>query len=214
MEAGGLFSKRDSADRYAAPFDSARVNAGRWIYIKRPWMRVGGGGAAGRRRSSAPRRRPAGVGRSGITGLVLGCGLVQKNECGMHNPLEPRARVRDGRSRVVSGGGGSAWRGLAGASRPGFSRGLRHTNSSAKVRGEGAETYQGFVVAETAVQGGRRRGRAAAVGRNSRSGRRWAPPGSWVARIDEWWRCEAEREVRKGRGTLVARNCTGGTAYR
>ena len=35
MEAGGLFSKRDSVDRYAAPFDSARVNAGRWIYIGR-----------------------------------------------------------------------------------------------------------------------------------------------------------------------------------
>ena len=47
---------------------------------------------------------------------------------------------------------------------------------------------------------------AAAMGRNSLSGRCWVPLGSWAARVDEWLRCEAEQGVREGRGPLVARN--------
>ena len=69
-------------------------------------------------------------------------------------------------------------------------QGLRATNSNAKRNGEGRGFSPGLLVAGDVAQGGRRRGRAAAVGRVLRSGRCWAPPSSWAARIVEWWRCE------------------------
>ena len=50
----------------------------------------------------------AGVGRSGATGARLGCCLVQKNERDTCDPLGPHARVGDGRSVELGGGGGSA----------------------------------------------------------------------------------------------------------
>jgi len=52
----------------------------------------------------------------------------------MGKPLEATSGHGDGWSVKLDGGSSSAWRGLAGASRPGFSRGLRHTKPSAKVR--------------------------------------------------------------------------------
>ena len=55
-----------------------------------------------------------GATQTGDSGLVLGCGLVQRDKSGVRNPLGSRAQVRDGRSRVNSGGGGSAWQSIAG----------------------------------------------------------------------------------------------------
>ena len=56
----------------------------------------------------------AGVGRSGVPGLVLGCGLVQKNECGMRNPLGSYAGSGEDLGRSRDGGGGCARRSIAG----------------------------------------------------------------------------------------------------
>ena len=61
-----------------------------------------------------PRRRLTGVGRSGVPGLVLGCGLVQKNECGMRNPLGSYAGSGKDLGRSRDGGGGCARRSIAG----------------------------------------------------------------------------------------------------
>ena len=58
----------------------------------------------------------AGVGRSGATGARLGCCLVQKNERDTCDPLGPRARVGDGQSVELGGGGGAA---AMGSSEPG-----------------------------------------------------------------------------------------------
>ena len=66
---------------------------------------------------------------------------------GMGKPLEATSGHGDGWSVELDGGGGSAWRGLAGAGRSGFSRGLRHTIMSAKVREK--------VLKLTGVRGGR-----------------------------------------------------------
>ena len=60
------------------------------------------------------RRSFAGAAQIGDSGSVLGCGLVQRDKSGVHNPLGSRARVRDGRSRVSGGGDGSAWQSIAG----------------------------------------------------------------------------------------------------
>jgi len=56
----------------------------------------------------------AGAAQIGDSGSVLGCGLVQRDKSGVRNPLGSRARVREGRSRVNGGGGGSAWQSIAG----------------------------------------------------------------------------------------------------
>ena len=48
----------------------------------------------------------------------------------------------------------------------------------------------------------------------AKKGRRGASPGVWAPRVDAWQCCEGDPGVRKGRGPLVTRNCTGGTAYR
>jgi hypothetical protein len=87
MKARVSFAKSTDADRYAGDLTRLRIADGRRISIKRPWMRVGEEAAAGRHRSSAPRRRPAGVGFPGVPGLILGCGLVQRNKGGVRNPL-------------------------------------------------------------------------------------------------------------------------------
>ena len=55
-----------------------------------------------------------GATQTGDSGSVLGCGLVQRDKSGVRNPLGSRAWVRDGRSRVNGGGGGSAWQSIAG----------------------------------------------------------------------------------------------------
>ena len=60
------------------------------------------------------RRSFAGAAQIGDSGSVLGCGLVQKGKSGVRNPLGSRARVRDGRSGVNGGGGGTAWQSIAG----------------------------------------------------------------------------------------------------
>ena len=60
------------------------------------------------------RRSFAGAAQISDLGSVLGCGLVQRDKNGVRNPLGSRARVRDGRSRVNGGGGGSAWQSIAG----------------------------------------------------------------------------------------------------
>ena len=60
------------------------------------------------------RRSFAGAAQIGDSGSVLGCGLVQKGKSGVRNPLGSRTRVRDGRSGVNGGGGGTAWQSIAG----------------------------------------------------------------------------------------------------
>ena len=72
------------------------------------WAR---GTAAGRRRSSAPRRRVAGVGFPGVPGLILGCGLVQRNEGGVRNPLGVKPGFGVVQSVELVGNGGSGRRG-------------------------------------------------------------------------------------------------------
>ena len=78
-----------------------------------------------------------GATQTGDSGLVLGCGLVQRDKSGVRNPLGSRARVRDGRSRVNGGGGGSAWQSITGDGVLEMPQRLRLTDSSAqKVQGE------------------------------------------------------------------------------
>ena len=75
------------------------------------------GAAAGLAGAELPRRSSAGVGRPGVTGAKLDCGLVQKNKRDTCDLLGPRARVGDGRSVEVGGVGGLAWRRIAGERR-------------------------------------------------------------------------------------------------
>ena len=90
----------------------------RWITI--PWPRAKRGSdliyAVHTRSNGSEQKggKVAGAAQIGDSGSVLGCGLVQRDKSGVRNPLGSRARVRDGRSRVNGGGGGSAWQSIAG----------------------------------------------------------------------------------------------------
>ena len=91
-------------------------------------------------------------------------------------------------------------------------QGLRATNSNAKRNGEGRGFSPGLLVAGDVAQGGRRRGRAAAVGRVLRSGRCWAPPSSWAVRIVEWLRSDLGGQG--GSGATGGEKSGGELAYR
>ena len=56
------------------------------------------------------------------------------------------------------------------------------------------------------AQMGRRRGSAAELVRWPWTGWCGAPPGSWAARIDDWWRCEVNQGVRGAQGSPAVRN--------
>ena len=75
---------------------------------------MGGGGGGDSPGTELPRLGTTGVGRSGVPGLVLGCGLVQKNECGMRNTLGSYAGSGEDLGRSRDGGGGCARRSIAG----------------------------------------------------------------------------------------------------
>ena len=55
----GFLAKKAGAERYTSPFDSARVNAGRWIEIWRSWANGVTAGGAGSPGDLFPRRRAA-----------------------------------------------------------------------------------------------------------------------------------------------------------
>ena len=124
----------------------------------------------------------------------------------MRKPLVAKSGHGDGWSVELDGGGGSARRGLAGASRPGFSRGYRPRNLTPKGPGVVAGAHRGLLVAGDVAQKGRRRGSAAESVRWPWTGWCGAPPGSWAARIDDWWRCEANQGVSVARVRPAARN--------
>jgi hypothetical protein len=91
-----------------------RSNLGRASGIERP-REVGRGAAAiCRRRGGSRGGGLAGDAQTGAPGVNLTRAWVREVQGGMRNPLESRARVRDGRSIVSGGGGGSAWQSIAG----------------------------------------------------------------------------------------------------
>ena len=87
---------------------------------------------------------------------------------------------------------------LAGAGRFGVSRGYNYQNLAPKGSGGVAGAHRGLLVAGDVAQMGRRRGSAAESVRWLWTGWCGAPPGSLAARIDDWWRCEANQGGQRG----------------
>ena len=92
-----------------------------------------------RRRRDSPAARSRGGARPektelGLPGADSNGGWVGRHLRCMRKPLVAKSGHGDGWSVELDGGGGSARRGLAGASRPGFSRGYSIPNRAQKVR--------------------------------------------------------------------------------
>ena len=116
-------------------------------------------------------------------------------------------RARHGRAAPVR-------RQSAGERRCGRRGGLQPTSSSAKGPGKRAGAHRGLVVAGVAVQGGRRRGPAAALGKARGRGRRKASPGFWTSRLDSWKCCDGAVGVRMTGAAPAASKFTGGATHR
>ena len=85
----------------------------------------------------------AGAGQNGAPGLGLACGLAGEGLRGARDPLVASARGDGDRTWLRDGGGGSARRGLAGATRSGSTGATAYLNQHKKGPEGGAVTYRG-----------------------------------------------------------------------
>jgi len=211
-ETGGLFSKSDSADRYAVCLTRLGSVLGRRIKIKRLWQV----GRAGRRRDSlATCSRGGGSpdlakpGRPGVksSGLWPGmeyaaCAIHLGLVCGAGRPVAACvalvAGLRGGARRC------EAFRGF---------QGLRPIQTSAKATEGCLGMLNEARGGRGCSAGSRRRGPAASHGR--RSGRTYcrASPGYWTEQLDPRRSCGGPTGIREVQGSPAVRDRDGGSTY-
>ena len=142
---------------------------------------------------------------SGPPGVNPTQAWVRADQCTTRKPHE----ASDGFGEAYYGerDGGVDLCGGALRRRAGFSgaRDYRLSDSTPKEPGRVVGSHRGLLVAGDVAQMGRRRGSAAESVRWPWTGWCGAPPGSWAARIDDWWRCEANQGDSMARVRPVAR---------